>query len=106
MSEAGQTFTLISQDGQKIELPLKAAQLSKLVQNSLPEDEDDPSSPYELDLLRVGGDCLKQVVAFLIHHAEEPMNEIPVPLGGNSLGEVRRSIATMIMCSEMEYTVM
>jgi hypothetical protein len=100
MPENKQLLALISSDGQRLELPLKAAKLSKLVQNSLPDndeeddDEDDhdhnEAKNHELELLRVGGECLKKVVEFLNHHNTEPMIEIPVPLGGSTFTEVRK----------------
>ncbi len=80
------TIKLRSEDDQIFELPLRAANLSSFVSDALTEDDDGTDS--EVKVLRVKGDCLKKVVEFLIKYKEEPMKEIPLPLGGNSFAEI------------------
>ena len=83
-------ITLVSSDDQSFELAEEAAVLSKLVENTLDDDEDeDESAPEPIHLPRVSSACLTQVVSFLNHHVEEPMTEIPIPLGGRTFAEVR-----------------
>ena len=83
-----------SVDDVEFELPLAAAKQSQLIRDSLPDDleeldEDKVDTIEPIDLLRVGSRALEKVVAFLIHHHEEPMKEIPTPLQHNSFNEVR-----------------
>lgn len=92
--------TLVSRDDERFELPLAAAMHAKLVRNSFGGDEDDDDDveqggelagsnvKQEVQLMRVGGEALKRVVDFLNHYHEEPMNEITVPITGNSFDEV------------------
>ena len=92
-AQGDKMIRLVSRDDCVFELPVSAAKLSKLVLNNLPDnddDDDDVQEVYEdVTLLRVTGTCLEKVVEFLKHHDEEPMKEIPTPLPGNTLEEVR-----------------
>mmetsp|Transcript_25566 Transcript_25566/g.35995 ORF Transcript_25566/g.35995 Transcript_25566/m.35995 type:complete len:164 (+) Transcript_25566:202-693(+) len=73
---------LRSKDGDVIEIPYSAAQLSELVRDSVADDE------REVQVLRVSTDCLKKVVEFLKYHVREPMVAIPTPLGASSFEEI------------------
>ena len=87
MEEEGNgIIRLRSKDDKVFELSEKAANLSELVQDS-PREEDDEVT--EIEIQRVNSDCLEKVVEFLKHYAEEPMKDIPTPLGGSSFNEVR-----------------
>eukprot|EP00529_Nitzschia_sp_RCC80_P036447 CAMPEP_0113482240 /NCGR_PEP_ID=MMETSP0014_2-20120614/22817_1 /TAXON_ID=2857 /ORGANISM="Nitzschia sp." /LENGTH=191 /DNA_ID=CAMNT_0000375751 /DNA_START=120 /DNA_END=695 /DNA_ORIENTATION=+ /assembly_acc=CAM_ASM_000159 len=85
------------------ELPYKAAELSEFLKDaagdSIEEEEDDDDDDdnnnnksndkmVTVEVSRVRGKCLGKVVEFLCHYAEEPMKEIPTPLGGSSFNEV------------------
>jgi Skp1 family, tetramerisation domain len=71
------------------EISYGAAKLSELIKDSVGEEiEDDDAAVQEIDVPRVKGDCLEKVVAFMKHYKEEPMKEIPTPLGGSSFNEV------------------
>ena len=52
------------------------------------EDDDAPTELVPLELARVEGSVLAKVVEYLTHYAEEPMKEIPQPLGGTTFNEV------------------
>ena len=82
--------SMADENGKKREFEIKlgAAKLSELIKDSVGEEEDQEDS-IEIDVLRVKGDCLEKVVDFLKHYHEEPMKEIPTPLGGSSFNEVR-----------------
>jgi Skp1 family, tetramerisation domain len=67
-----------------------AAKLSELIKDSVGEDFEEDDVVPEIDVPRVKGDCLAKVVDFMKHYKEEPMKEIPTPLGGSSFNEVRR----------------
>ncbi|CAB9501828.1 ubiquitin ligase complex SCF subunit sconC [Seminavis robusta] len=94
-SEAKREMVLLrSAEGSEFFLPIEAAEVAELVRDSLDENEDDDDDDQrnkeqrEVDVIRVSCDCLAKVVDFLKHHDEEPMTEIPTPLGGNSFEEV------------------
>ena len=78
----------------EFEITLGAAKLSELIKDSTGLDDDDEDEdaankkPIEIEIPRVKGDCLAKVVDFLKHYHEEPMKEIPTPLGGSSFNEV------------------
>ena len=52
------------------------------------EDDDTHTELVPLELARVEGSVLAKVVEYLKHYAEEPMKEIPQPLGGSTFNEV------------------
>jgi len=89
----GRMVTVSRDDGGVFVLPVRAALLSDLIKNTLPDPDDDENqqiSPFEL--LRVNRETLEKVVEFLKHYDVEKMNEIPTPLGGGSFHEVRRQL--------------
>lgn len=69
----------------EFEISYKAAKLSEFVRTI---QEATPDGSTAIDLARVDEPTLEKVVEFLLHHMDEPMNEIPTPLGGNSLAEI------------------
>jgi hypothetical protein len=91
---------LRSSEGREFTLPMTAAKLAELVNDSLPEDDDDDDCGAttaefkKVDLIRVSGDCLAKVVEFMQHYDEDPMKDIPTPLGGTSFDEVRTVCGT------------
>ena len=88
---------LQSNDGASFELTKRAACRADFVKDSLGDHEDDDNgddnNKVVVDVLRVNGECLAQVVEFLTHHDQEPMPEIPTPLGGNTFQEVREQLS-------------
>lgn len=76
---------LVSGDKTKIETSLAAIQHCELIKNALSHDEDSPDvpdtevlGPVEID--RIDGDTLTQVVAFLEQQAVNPMKELSDPI--------------------------
>ena len=92
-TESKTMIILKSNDGEEFELKKEAAFVSDFVRDSLGDHDDDDNDDAEnvvVDVLRVNGECLAKVVEFLKHnHDEEPMPEIPTPLGGATFQEVR-----------------
>lgn len=85
--------SMADENGNQREFEIKfgAAKLSELIKDSVGEEPDfDNETSAEIDVPRVKGDCLEKVVDFLKHYSEEPMKEIPTPLGGSTFDEVRR----------------
>ncbi|GAX14544.1 hypothetical protein FisN_6Lh321 [Fistulifera solaris] len=88
--------TLISSDKQEFKLSAEAVKLARMVASSLnliqeddDGDEDDTAAELDpLELSRVEGSVLAKVVEYLSHYLEEPMKEIPQPLGGTTFNEV------------------
>jgi hypothetical protein len=64
------------------EISFRAAKESDLVCTFT---ETSPDGSTAIELSRVDEPTLEKVVEFLVHHLDEPMNEIPTPLGGSSL---------------------
>lgn len=80
------TVRLRAQDSDRIfEVNFQAAKLSDFV---LDTTNTMPDGSAAIELQRVDEATLEKVVEFLIHHMDEPMNEIPTPLGGNSFNEI------------------
>ena len=86
--ESTTTIKLVSNDDKEFVLPTATARLSKIVDNAFDDEEDNVTPPETFDILRVRGECLEKVVEFLKHYVEEPMREIPMPLGGSTMDEV------------------
>lgn len=98
---------LRSAEGDSYELPYEAAVLSVLVKNTIDvEDSDDDGDynndgedaendaseeMYEIDIPKVGTNCLAHVVKFLKHHATEPMHELQTPLNGTDIDTILAS---------------
>ena len=98
----GKVITLVSRDGQSFTLPLKAARISETISNALAVDDDDEEEetegasipPFPID--RYNGECLGKLVAFMTQYDVEPMADIPLPLTGHSLEEVRKTDLTVM----------
>ena len=95
MDSSTVNLTLVSSDGVEFELPAAAAALSEYVLNACgrgtedDENEPEPESEFEnVDVLRVSSGALSKVVDFLKHYKEEPMKNIPTPLGASTFDEV------------------
>jgi hypothetical protein len=98
MDRSTKNLTLISSDGAEFELPVAAAALSEYVLNACgrgtEDDENEPEPEGEfppVDVLRVSSGALGKVVDFLKHYKEEPMKDIPTPLGASTFDEVSLS---------------
>lgn len=76
--------TLKSKEGESFEVPAAAAELSSLVRDSIHDDTDVDA----VEVMRVGSTCLGKVVEFLRHYQEEPMEDIPTPLGASNFREI------------------
>lgn len=93
-----QTIILQSSDGHDFEVPIDAAKIADLVQDSVgvaeedEADDDDGMPSGSLSILRVKKDCLQKVVDYMKHYKEEPMRDILTPLGGNTFDEVGLSL--------------
>eukprot|EP00543_Licmophora_paradoxa_P008406 CAMPEP_0202442978 /NCGR_PEP_ID=MMETSP1360-20130828/2340_1 /ASSEMBLY_ACC=CAM_ASM_000848 /TAXON_ID=515479 /ORGANISM="Licmophora paradoxa, Strain CCMP2313" /LENGTH=165 /DNA_ID=CAMNT_0049058531 /DNA_START=84 /DNA_END=581 /DNA_ORIENTATION=- len=75
--------TLVSKDYQEFEIDFKAGKISNLIREAFNEDPDQP-----VNVLRVNAACLEKVVEFLNHYHDDPMREIPTPLGGTVFNEI------------------
>jgi hypothetical protein len=98
MESSTKNLVLVSSDGVEFELPVAAAALSEYVLNACGRgteddgDEPEPESEFEnVDVLRVTSGALSKVVDFLKHYKEEPMKNIPTPLGASTFDEVSLS---------------
>ena len=84
----------------EFQITFGAGKLADLIRDAVGEvDDDDEEYSPVVDIMRVKGDCLAKVVDFLNHYKEEPMKEIPTPLGGSSFNEVsQRNIERSVAC--------
>jgi len=96
-SDGDATIRVTTVDGGEFELPMAAARISQLLNDSMPErdeDDDDDEEVEEgekvpsIELLRVSSECLQKVVDFMVQYHNEPMNPIPTPLGASRFEEV------------------
>lgn len=65
-----------------------ASSLNLITEDDDADEEEPPTELVPLELARVEGSVLAKVVEYLTHYAEEPMKEIPQPLGGSTFNEV------------------
>lgn len=80
------TVKLRANDSERdFELSYRAAKVSDLVTELTAAAQSDGSSFIELT--RVEEPTLAKVVEFLVHHLEDPMNEIPTPLETSTFDE-------------------
>ena len=79
---------LRSRDDVVFEVNEGASKISELLCDT-PRESDEVT---EILIARVASGCLEKVVAFMQHYEEEPMKEIPTPLGGSSFNEVRYNL--------------
>ena len=91
-STGSPTIKLISRNGDSFTLPYAAAKLSQTVKDAVQcsEDDDDenPTNPEDVEILKVESCCLEKVVEFLKHYLEEPLKEIKTPLEANTFDGV------------------
>jgi hypothetical protein len=85
--EGNMTIRLKTKDGTVFELTEKEGSIAQLIRDATEDNEEDEA---EIEIERVGSECLKKVVDFMKHYAVEKMKEIPTPLGGSAFNEVRK----------------
>jgi len=80
------TVAQVSKEGDKHELPISIAKMSKLVAITVEEDEDDDDADVrEIPLPNVRNEVLVKVIDFCKHHQEEPMTAITTPLKSSKI---------------------
>ena len=83
---------LVSQEGDKFEIPKKVAMMSELVKTMIRTDEDDDEdeeSDQEIPLVNVKNKVLAKVIEFCKYHTENgPMKDIEKPLKSPNMKEV------------------
>ena len=84
-SHENHTIRFKGKDERTFEVSAKAASIAELVQDVPKEDGD----VTEIEITRVTSACLEKVVQFMEHYNEEPMTDIPTPLGASTFNEVR-----------------
>jgi len=90
-AEEEKTITLEANDGQKFKISKKAARVSQFCSDALgldDEDEDDAAAEKTVEVPRVKGDCLGKTVQFMEHYCVNKMEEIELPMSGDSFEEV------------------
>jgi S-phase kinase-associated protein 1 len=81
---------LVSSDGVTFSVPVRAANLSKLVSIMTSEDfvDSDDENMEDVPILRVRSHVLDMIVGFMIHYDIDPMTTINKPLVSNNIGDV------------------
>jgi S-phase kinase-associated protein 1 len=82
---------LVSQEGEKFEVPKKVALHSNLCKTMISgdDDDDDDDSVQEIPLTNVKGKVLCKVIEFCRYHTENgPMTEIEKPLKSPNMEEI------------------
>ena len=83
-----QMVTLTSSDDRSFELPVDAAMIAGMIKEMLDPEDGLPESIKPIDLVKINGETLELVVAFLRKYHDEPMGEIQIPLNGKRIEEV------------------
>ena len=78
-NDAEAIVTLRSMDGLTFQLTANAANLSTMVSNA---------GSRVVEIMNVNADTLGDVVNFLTHYDQDPMQDIPMPLNRNSFDEI------------------
>jgi S-phase kinase-associated protein 1 len=86
-SEDTGTVNLVSKEGDSYEVPMAAAQMSKLVETSIDEDADE-DEVQEIPLPNVRSAVLTKVIEYCTHYQTEPMTPITTPLKSSKVEEV------------------
>ena len=76
----GKTITLVSSDGEKMQIAAKAAQRSQLVKGIIEDYPDDAEVP----LNNVKSNILKKIKEYLEHYADSEPKEIERPLASQN----------------------
>jgi S-phase kinase-associated protein 1 len=84
MTEASTTLTLISSDGQKIQIDRKSAERAAVIKDMM-QDFDNST---EIPISDVRGEILKKVVEYLTHYSDSEPRELPKPLPSADLRDV------------------
>ena len=81
---------LVSSDGVTFSVPVRIANLSKLVSTMTSEDfvDSDDEHMEDIPILRVRSQVLDMIVGFMIHYDIDPMETINKPLVSNNIGDV------------------
>ncbi len=66
---------LVSQEGERFDVPVNVAKLSELVKTMIDEDQDDDEA-QEIPLPNVKSSILAKVIEFANHYVTAPMAEI------------------------------
>ena len=72
-------ITLVAQDGEQYEVPLKHFAISRFVSDAV-GDNDEDEELEDLSVMNVKGEYLAKVNEFCAHYFEDPMIKIPSPL--------------------------
>lgn len=83
-----QKITLISNDGQRFEVPLAVARMSAVIAGQINDDDDDNEIENEFPCPKLSGDILQKVVDYCTHYQEEPMEKIETPLQGETIDAI------------------
>mmetsp|Transcript_15297 Transcript_15297/g.27728 ORF Transcript_15297/g.27728 Transcript_15297/m.27728 type:complete len:166 (-) Transcript_15297:341-838(-) len=86
-SEDTGTVNLVSKEGDTYEVPMAAAQMSKLVETSIDEDADE-DEVQEIPLPNVRSAVLTKVIEYCTHYQTDPMTPITTPLKSSKVEEV------------------
>ena len=77
------SITLVSKDGQKFQIEVKATENSSLLKGLISDFDES-----ELSVPDVSGDILKKCIEYLTYYADKTAREIPRPLPSADLNDV------------------
>ena len=79
---------LISQEGDRLDVPSAVAEMSELVKTMMGDADDDEDDEQEIPLPNVKISILAKVVEFNTHHLQNPLPQIEKPLKSANMHEV------------------
>mmetsp|Transcript_12479 Transcript_12479/g.25921 ORF Transcript_12479/g.25921 Transcript_12479/m.25921 type:complete len:166 (-) Transcript_12479:423-920(-) len=86
MNAAEGIVSLVSKEGESMDVPVPIAKMSELIKTMM--DDEDDEAVTEVPLPNVQAKVLAKVVEFCRHHQKEPMTEIEKPLKSAVMAEV------------------
>mmetsp|Transcript_48652 Transcript_48652/g.72196 ORF Transcript_48652/g.72196 Transcript_48652/m.72196 type:complete len:169 (-) Transcript_48652:236-742(-) len=85
-SEDSGNINLVSKEGDTYEVQISVAKLSKLVETTIDDENDE--DVQEIPLPNVKATVLAKVIEFCTHYKEEPMTAIQTPLKSSKIEEL------------------
>jgi len=82
------TVTLISKEGERFQVDASVAKMSKLVESTIDEEEDDVEQSNDICLPNVKGSVLAKVIEYCEYYQTDKMTAISTPLKSSKIEDL------------------